>query len=667
MNAFSTPRDRKMPDRPPLPHESAPACLALSRFVATMPHLQAVLGVPVRRCRFPWDIVPGATVLAWGRKVSGLAAEAFAARHGLSVLHVEDGFLRSVHPGRAHPPCSISLDDQGIYYDASGPSRLETLATEPLDPERLARAARIMALWRQARVSKYNHAREFSGELPESYVLAVDQTRGDGSIRHGLAGPDSFRRMLEAALDEHPRATVVLKVHPEVVSGRKRGHFDMATTARLGRVLVFSHDVHPAGLLERAAAVYTVTSQVGFEGLIWGKPVRTFGMPFYAGWGLTRDDLSPPDRRRPVPLEQVVHAALVDYPRYVDPETGRPCQAERVIEWLGLQRRMRERFPAVVQARGFSRRQRPAVRRLLQGSEVRFMADGDRLSPRAAVVERHDAAAPPPTAAGVIRLGDGLLCDAGLLSDAGLAGKGDRPLSAFMASAAWDLETVLADSEYPPDLLARARKLRARIVAWRQAASERGEGTWMRPEGAKRVVLVVGQSDSPALEADLLARARGQESEAYLVYKPPPLILKSQRQGCPEVLKALCYDEIALSAPVHLLIPRVDAVHVLTSLAGFGALLHEKEVTCHGYPFYAGWGLTNDAATGPRRRRRLSLDELVAGAFILYPAYVSMTTGQFTTPECVLDELQRILVTGPANFWQRICFQTARRLEKGFL
>ena len=55
--------------------------------------------------------------------------------------------------------------------------------------------------------------------------------------------------------------------------------------------------MHPVRLLEKAEAVYCVTSQMGFEALLWGKPVRTFGMPFYAGWGLTQDELPSPARR----------------------------------------------------------------------------------------------------------------------------------------------------------------------------------------------------------------------------------------------------------------------------------------------------------------------------------------------------------------------------------
>src|SRR5690606_26358802 len=130
----------------------------------------------------------------------------------------------------------------------------------------------------------------------------------------------SFRRMLEAALDEHPGLPVLLKVHPDVIAGRKKGHFEALTPGQAARVTLVATDAHPPGLIEPAAAVYTVTSQMGFEGLLWGKPVRCFGMGFYAGWGLTADELAPPERRRAagaVPLEGLVHAALVAYPRYV--------------------------------------------------------------------------------------------------------------------------------------------------------------------------------------------------------------------------------------------------------------------------------------------------------------------------------------------------------------
>jgi capsular polysaccharide export protein len=278
----------------------------------------------------------------WGMKPSGRFAAWRAARTGLPCWRLEDGFLRSVEPGLDHAPLSIVVDDMGIYYDAARPSALEAHAVKALPAEAAARAGEIVAAWRAARVSKYNHLPEYGGALPARYVLVADQTFGDASIRYGMAGPDSFTRMLQAALAENPDATILVKIHPDVFAGRKRGYFDVPALSSMARVKVLAEDVHPVGLIEGAAAVYVVTSQIGFEGLLWGKRVRAFGMPFYGGWGLTNDELPAPARRRPVPLENIVHAALVDYPRYLDPETGRRCEVERLMEWMGAQRRLRD-------------------------------------------------------------------------------------------------------------------------------------------------------------------------------------------------------------------------------------------------------------------------------------------------------------------------------------
>jgi capsular polysaccharide export protein len=322
--------------------------VATSRAVACLPGLAEFLGVPVVYRWAIWNPASYAGVIAWGRKPSAKTALNFANRYGLSLLRLEDGFLRSVGLGNQEPPLSVVVDDMGIYYDATSPSRLETLiATEHTEVQQ-SRARKLIASWRAAGVSKYNHAREYEGELPARYVLVADQTLGDSSIQYGLADESSFQRMLDAALAEYPECTVLLKVHPEVMSGRKRGHFDLEVVKQNPRIRLLSEDVHPSLLIQRAEAIYAVTSQIGFEGLLWGKQVHTFGMPFYAGWGLTFDDLPAPDRRTPSSLENLVHAALVDYPRYLDPESGKRCEVERLLEWMALQRQMANRFTASV-------------------------------------------------------------------------------------------------------------------------------------------------------------------------------------------------------------------------------------------------------------------------------------------------------------------------------
>lgn len=305
--------------------------------------LPALLGQPLHFQPWGRPARDTAAIVGWGLKGVALRAKADADRYGLPYLALEDGFLRSVALGDIEPPRSVVLDDIGIYYNAHQPSRLEQLIARPQPPSQVVRAATIADLWRRHGLSKYNHAPSYRAPSDEPHVLVIDQTAGDASIAYGLASEQSFQRMLEAALDEHPSLPVVLKVHPDVIAGRKRAHFAALTPGQSKRVRLLAADAHPPDLLASSDAVYVVTSQMGFEALIWGKPVRCFGMPFYAGWGLTRDDLPAPERRRtahPVSLEDLVHAALVAYPRYLDPETGERCEVERLMEWMGLQRRM---------------------------------------------------------------------------------------------------------------------------------------------------------------------------------------------------------------------------------------------------------------------------------------------------------------------------------------
>lgn len=605
-------------------------------------------------------------IVVWGRKRSALKAHAFARRHDLKVISVEDGLLRSVRPAPDDQPLSIVVDELGVYYDATTPSILEAQVATSHDEAQRARARRLVSLWCDGRLSKYNHARELQLPISGNFVLAVDQTAGDASIRYGMANRWSFARMIEAALDEHPGFQVLLKVHPEVVSGRKCGHFEALTPGQAARVTVLATDAHPPAVLDAAHAVYTVTSQMGFEALMHGKPVRTFGMPFYAGWGLTRDELPAPDRRRTgheITLEDLVHAALVEYPRYLDPETGRRCEPERLMEWMALQRRMRERFPARLHAVGFSRWKKPIVRAFLAGSTVHFARTADGLpADGACIVWGAKTAAPAPAPVGApvavapIRLEDGFLRSVGLGADL------VRPLSwvaddlgiYYDATRPSRLETLLRETRFDTPLLERARALRERIVAAGLTKYNVGAGIWQHPPRAKRLVLVPGQVEDDASIAwgaaglrsnlALLRAVREADPDAWLVYKPHPDVVAGLRRcGDGESQAGRWCDEIVTDAPIHELLDAADRVHVLTSLAGFEALLRGKGVTTWGCPFYAGWGLTDDRAHAPevwsRRGRSLSIDELVAAALILYPAYVSRHTNAFTTPERALDEL----------------------------
>jgi capsular polysaccharide export protein len=300
--------------------------ISTTKTIAELPHLATFLADTPR------------AVAGWGRKPSGRRAVWMARMLRRPVALLEDGFVRSLE--RYAPPLSLLVDDLGVYYDASGPSRMERAIDRGTDAHQSARADALAARWRDGGISKYNHAADYDGPLPTSYVLVVDQTLGDLSITGGLADSTSFSTMLAAAIHENPQSTILVKVHPDVLSKAKFGHFADAEL-RHPRVQVIGTDCHCASLIKGASAVYCVTSLMGFEAMLWERPVRCFGMPFYAGWGLTDDALRRPTRRHRASLQDVVHAALVDVARYAEPTHGHAWTAEEAIDHLSRGRAAR--------------------------------------------------------------------------------------------------------------------------------------------------------------------------------------------------------------------------------------------------------------------------------------------------------------------------------------
>lgn len=212
-----------------------------------------------------------------------------------------------------------------------------------------------------------------------------------------------------------------------------------------------------------------------------------------------------------------------------------------------------------------------------------------------------------------------------------------------------DLERLLNETEFSAGLRARAARLIDLLRRGGITKYSAGPAPAVRLPAAPRTVLVPGQVEDDlsvrlgggAVEGnlDLLRRVRALEPGAYIVYKPHPDVVSGLRRGAVSPAEALRYaDALLPAASTAALLEQVDAVHVLTSLAGFEALLRGRQVITHGQPFYAGWGLTQDCAPAiARRRRRLTLEELVAGALILYPRYLDPVTGLPCPPEVLIE------------------------------
>lgn len=647
-------------------------------------------------------------VIGWGHKPTADVARAYAHRNRVPYLALEDGFYRSLRLGvEGAQPLSLIVDPIGVYYDAEAPSALEGLLNDWSSwytPDVAREAEVALTIIKRADLSKYNASPTFTEEACREFkkrfnvpdgtrmVLVVDQTFGDASVRLGGADESCFERMLEAARKE-ANAVVFVKTHPDVIADKKKGYFTQVPED----VRLVTENWAPLSFMSFFDSVYVVTSQMGFEALLIGKKVHVFGAPFYAGWGLTNDHVEGLNqiarhaflrRKTCPPLSALFSAAVIKLSRYVNPISGKRVKLQEILDLLATQRSINERNRGYHVCIGFPRWKRPHAAAFLSGTDsvVEFVANTRKGLKRAQSIGAEVVMWSPQCTDQVVdqcrKLGLRLIrMEDGFIRSVGLGSDYNYPYSLvldpdgiyFDPGRPSYLEVLLKTIQKHPDydrLIDRARDLRIHITA--NCLSKYNVGrlnpsipNWVKRVGEKRVILVPGQVDDDASvrrgggsvqsNRHLLQLVRAENPDAFVVYKPHPDVESGNRIGrIPKEELAQWADAVANNVSLDSLWPYIGEVHTLTSLSGFEALFRGKKVTTYGKPFYAGWGLTTDKYAPARSLKPLVVDELVAGALLLYPFYWDWETSQFCRPEDVCFRLERGAQPDVA-LWIKIC------------
>lgn len=261
-----------------------------------------------------------------------------AAERDVRIVRVEDGFIRSAGLGSdLVPPSSVVVDHRGIHFDPSAESDLEhILSTTQFTTELCARAAAIRSVIVTAGIGKYSSGTQSDLPAPtpgKRTVLVAAQVEDDMSVLAGGGGITSNLEVLRRARAAEPEAEIWFRPHPDIEAGHRKGAVDDRDVLQFADRIVRGGGMAP--LLGQVDAVHVLTSLTGFEALLRGCEVTCHGVPFYAGWGLTRDLGSIPQRRgRTLTLNELVAGVLILYPRYLDPVSGLPCPPEVLIRRL---------------------------------------------------------------------------------------------------------------------------------------------------------------------------------------------------------------------------------------------------------------------------------------------------------------------------------------------
>ncbi len=266
----------------------------------------------------------------WGRKKTGEYAFHKQKKYGGKLIRLEDGFIRSVGLGvNKSPSFSLIEDDIGLYLDATAPSKLENMLNNypfSSEPSLIETAEKAIALIKENHISKYNHAPElkndFFNNANKVKVLIIAQTAGDASLQYGLANEATIDKMIKDAINDNPNASIYLKIHPDVLSGKKKSSISLKDLPKQCEVI--SQDINPISLLKEMDIIYTCTSGMGMEALILDKKVICYGVPFYSGWGLTIDKQICKRRKRKLTKEELFAGAYILYTQYYNPYKKRP-------------------------------------------------------------------------------------------------------------------------------------------------------------------------------------------------------------------------------------------------------------------------------------------------------------------------------------------------------
>ncbi|NIE83748.1 capsular biosynthesis protein [Burkholderia sp. Cy-647] len=462
---------------------------------------------------------------------------------------------------------------------------------------------------------------------------------------------DRFRAMADAARAAHPDAEYWTLQSADTGTGRWLS--ELAHLPADVRKLDVVHSLREA--VARVDVVYVLEASEGMGALLAGARVHVFGTPYYAGWGLTDDHIEQPPRTRKPDLANLFDAVFLRTSDYLDPQTHHQGTLDVVLDCIALQHDVAGRYADLAPVAGVAfqwwKRHFATPYLTAGGGALRWTAHGSQVleTECAAIWGGREA---PGLEPGVrhVRIEDGFLHSSGLGSDMSppCSQVIDRLGIYFDATRPNELNVILNTARFDQVELARARRLRESIVRaglTKYNLGRRAPG-WTVP-GDKPVVLVPGQvADDASIRLGtgristaqaLLDEVRARRPDAFVVYKPHPDVMSGNRNGLVEIGRGA--DLVDTDSDLISLIDRADEVHTLSSLSGFEALLRGKTVHTYGLPFYAGWGLTDDALNQPRRERVLTLDMLVAGVLLRYPVYWDWKLKLFTTPEAIVNQL----------------------------
>lgn len=624
-----------------------------SKGIRRIPNLDLLLGNSINN-NFRKDTTHYAV---WGiGKETNKEAEDEANSKNIPIVRLEDGLIRSY--SSQEPTYSLYKSNDGMYYDFTNESNIENLLNSDWEPtiEDINHYDLALEMIQKYNISKYNEHQDVpSNFFPEDKpnILLIDQTFNDHSVLFGNANEQSFANMLDYALNQAESYNIYVKIHPEVLSGKKVGYlFNLIKKLPIEKqevIHIISDSYNVPSCFKYISKVYVVTSQVGFDALLRDKEVFCFGSPFYSGWGITNDMINGRVRSKNRNIKEIFIAMMFYCTTYINPFNKEKGSLLDVIEYISLQKRHFNKKEITFYKTKLWKR--AILEKFLNTSKknTNFLSDLNYAHNFKDLVGTwgYKSFLELKNTRSKCCIEDGFIRSAGLGSNI------EEPLSLvidysgiyFNPNTESDLEKILNHEVFTKYEILQAKKVilelfNKKITKYNVGVISDNLGKIRLNHKDVKIILAPGQVEDDAsimlgtknvnTNYKLLKAIAENNPSSVIVYKPHPDILVGNREGDISenefrTLKNLYpknHFYIEKQANIIDCFNISDEVHVMTSTSGLEAILRDKKVVTYGLPFYGGYGLTTDMEVYPRIRRNLSKEELILGCYLLYPRYL---------------------------------------------
>jgi capsular polysaccharide export protein len=637
--------------------------ISFSRKLARVLNCSGLLAAKVSYHILPFLPLQNKTVFVWKKHRNKVLN--FAHKHKLNAIQIEDAFIGYLKNSQGKM-VNIGLywdESAGIYYSSRQNIITQTINNTNYTDENLKEAEILMQRIAAHQITKHNKTFQpkFTPSPEAAPILLIDQVYGDSSLLENHHGKKEFEKMYNAAVKQANGRKIYIKTHP-------MGKGYLEEIHKKTEVILIKEDHNIYEILNQMEEIWTVSSQAGFEALLSGKKVRTFGTPFYAGYGMTEDDIHIPNRQQTT-IEALFYASYIKACRYFI--AGVECTLEEIVNVIIEHKRLVAKDSQIKRLFIFNIPiwKRYSMLAFLFGKNTKRIHISNHTQLQAYSPNSQDAilrwgysktdeyltAYAENNNIPIMTFEDGFLRSVGLGSDLTLPYSLviDKHGIYYNYHQKSELEVILQDLKLTEYEITRAKKLQEALkitnISKYNITQSHGEPLHTN-NNSKHIILITGQvaDDMSIIKGGttifdyetLVKKVRAENPDAYIIYKHHPDVVAKNRKGYISNALLLQYVDLTVQhAHIIDLIRISDEIHTLTSLAGFEGLIHGKKVTHYALPFYGGYGFTTDKCGISHSRKQTDFNTFLYATLCIYARYTIPNTHIALTPEVIIKVL----------------------------